>query len=91
MRRIRHGGSFFLGHEAAEAFRRLHCRTNTSCRQVARRVSQAGFRSMTFYRRQTFLQLHDLDEQITKAAIRIARQEQLEGHARAMAVRLEDV
>jgi histidinol dehydrogenase len=44
-----------------------------------------------FYRRQTFLEMTELDEAITKAAIRIAKQEQLEGHARAMAVRMEDV
>lgn len=91
MRRIRHGGSFFLGHEAAEAFGDYIAGPNHVLPTSGTARFSSGLSVDDFYRRQTFLQLHDLDEQITKAAIRIARQEQLEGHARAMAVRLEDV
>ena len=91
MRRIRHGGSFFLGHEAAEAFGDYIAGPNHILPTSGTARFSSGLSVDDFYRRQTFLQLHDFDEQIAQAAIRIARQEQLEGHARAMAVRLEDV
>lgn len=91
MAQIRHGGSFFLGHEAAEAFGDYIAGPNHVLPTSGTARFSSGLSVDDFYRRQTFLEMTALDEVITRAAIRIARQEQLEGHARAMAVRLEDV
>ena len=91
MRAIRHGGSFFLGHEAAEAFGDYIAGPNHVLPTSGTARFSSGLSVDDFYRRQTFLEMTELDEAITKAAIRIAKQEQLEGHARAMAVRMEDV
>ncbi|WP_290768857.1 MULTISPECIES: histidinol dehydrogenase [Exiguobacterium] len=91
MRTIRHGGSFFLGHEAAEAFGDYIAGPNHVLPTSGTARFSSGLSVDDFYRRQTFLEMTELDETITKAAIRIAKQEQLEGHARAMAVRMEDV
>ncbi|MCM3279874.1 histidinol dehydrogenase [Exiguobacterium sp. MER 193] len=91
MRAIRHGGSFFLGHEAAEAFGDYIAGPNHVLPTSGTARFSSGLSVDDFYRRQTFLEMTELDETITKAAIRIAKQEQLEGHARAMAVRMEDV
>ncbi|WP_214783573.1 histidinol dehydrogenase [Exiguobacterium sp. s183] len=88
---IRHGGSFFLGHEAAEAFGDYIAGPNHVLPTSGTARFSSGLSVDDFYRRQTFLEMTELDEAITKAAIRIAKQEQLEGHARAMAVRMEDV
>ncbi|KAB2861622.1 MAG: histidinol dehydrogenase, partial [Exiguobacterium chiriqhucha] len=91
MQAIRHGGSFFLGHEAAEAFGDYIAGPNHVLPTSGTARFSSGLSVDDFYRRQTFLQMTELDERITRAAIRIAQQEQLDGHARAMAVRLEDV
>ena len=91
MKSIRHGGSFFLGHEAAEAFGDYIAGPNHVLPTSGTARFSSGLSVDDFYRRQTFLEMTELDETITKAAIRIAKQEQLEGHARAMAVRMEDV
>ena len=91
MHSIRHGGSFFLGHEAAEAFGDYIAGPNHVLPTSGTARFSSGLSVDDFYRRQTFLEMTELDETITKAAIRIAKQEQLEGHARAMAVRMEDV
>lgn len=91
MKSIRHGGSFFLGHEAAEAFGDYIAGPNHVLPTSGTARFSSGLSVDDFYRRQTFLEMTELDETITKAAIRIAEQEQLEGHARAMAVRMEDV
>lgn len=91
MQSIRHGGSFFLGHEAAEAFGDYIAGPNHVLPTSGTARFSSGLSVDDFYRRQTFLEMTELDETITKAAIRIAKQEQLEGHARAMAVRMEDV
>lgn len=91
MQVIRHGGSFFLGHEAAEAFGDYIAGPNHVLPTSGTARFSSGLSVDDFYRRQTFLQMTELDERITRAAIRIAQQEQLDGHARAMAVRLEDV
>ncbi|WP_270814105.1 histidinol dehydrogenase [Exiguobacterium sp. CinTr1] len=91
MQAIRHGGSFFLGHEAAEAFGDYIAGPNHVLPTSGTARFSSGLSVDDFYRRQTFLEMTELDETITKAAIRIAKQEQLEGHARAMAVRMEDV
>ncbi|WP_214740360.1 histidinol dehydrogenase [Exiguobacterium sp. s48] len=91
MRAIRHGGSFFLGHEAAEAFGDYIAGPNHVLPTSGTARFSSGLSVDDFYRRQTFLEMTELDEAITKAAIRIAKQEQLEGHARAMAVRMEDI
>lgn len=91
MRAIRHGGSFFLGHEAAEAFGDYIAGPNHVLPTSGTARFSSGLSVDDFYRRQTFLEMTELDETITKAAIRIAKQEQLEGHARAMAVRMEDI
>lgn len=91
MQAIRHGGSFFLGHEAAEAFGDYIAGPNHVLPTSGTARFSSGLSVDDFYRRQTFLQMTELDERITRAAIRIAKQEQLDGHARAMAVRLEDV
>lgn len=91
MKRIRHGGSFFLGHEAAEAFGDYIAGPNHVLPTSGTARFSSGLSVDDFYRRQTFLEMTKLDEAITKAAIRIAEQEHLLGHARAMAVRLEDV
>lgn len=91
MRKIRHGGSFFLGHEAAEAFGDYIAGPNHVLPTSGTARFSSGLSVDDFYRRQTFLEMTSLNETITRAAIRIAEQEQLEGHARAMAVRLEDV
>ncbi|WP_215141411.1 histidinol dehydrogenase [Exiguobacterium qingdaonense] len=90
MRAIRHGGSFFLGHEAAEAFGDYIAGPNHVLPTSGTARFSSGLSVDDFYRRQTFLEMKELDETVTKAAIRIAKQEQLEGHARAMAVRMED-
>ncbi|MFN4214228.1 histidinol dehydrogenase [Exiguobacterium sp.] len=91
MQRIRHGGSFFLGHAAAEAFGDYIAGPNHVLPTSGTARFSSGLSVDDFYRRQTFLEMTELDEAVTRAAIRIAKQEQLEGHARAMAVRLEDV
>lgn len=91
MKQIRHGGSFFLGHEAAEAFGDYIAGPNHVLPTSGTARFSSGLSVDDFYRRQTFLQMTELDETVTRAAIRIAKQEQLEGHARAMAARLEDV
>ncbi|WP_214799654.1 histidinol dehydrogenase [Exiguobacterium sp. s50] len=91
MQAIRHGGSFFLGHEAAEAFGDYIAGPNHVLPTSGTARFSSGLSVDDFYRRQTFLQMTELDERITRAAIRIAQQEQLDGHARAMAVRMEDV
>ncbi|XCA82253.1 histidinol dehydrogenase [Exiguobacterium mexicanum] len=91
MQAIRHGGSFFLGHEAAEAFGDYIAGPNHVLPTSGTARFSSGLSVDDFYRRQTFLQMTELDERITRAAIRIAKQEQLDGHARAMAVRLEGV
>ncbi|WP_404282959.1 histidinol dehydrogenase [Exiguobacterium aurantiacum] len=91
MQAIRHGGSFFLGHEAAEAFGDYIAGPNHVLPTSGTARFSSGLSVDDFYRRQTFLQMTELDERVTRAAIRIAQQEQLDGHARAMAVRLEDV
>ncbi|STO08325.1 histidinol dehydrogenase [Exiguobacterium aurantiacum] len=91
MRQIRHGGSFFLGHEAAEAFGDYIAGPNHVLPTSGTARFSSGLSVDDFYRRQTFLQMTELDETVTRAAIRIAKQEQLEGHARAMAARLEDL
>ncbi|MBG0916867.1 histidinol dehydrogenase [Exiguobacterium sp. SRB7LM] len=91
MRAIRHGGSFFLGHEAAEAFGDYIAGPNHVLPTSGTARFSSGLSVDDFYRRQTFLEMTELDETITKAAIRIAKQELLEGHARAMAVRMEDI
>lgn len=91
MQAIRHGGSFFLGHEAAEAFGDYIAGPNHVLPTSGTARFSSGLSVDDFYRRQTFLEMTELDERITRAAIRIAQQEQLDGHARAMAVRLEDV
>lgn len=91
MQAIRHGGSFFLGHEVAEAFGDYIAGPNHVLPTSGTARFSSGLSVDDFYRRQTFLQMTELDERITRAAIRIAQQEQLDGHARAMAVRLEDV
>ncbi|TCI24966.1 histidinol dehydrogenase [Exiguobacterium sp. SH5S13] len=91
MAQIRHGGSFFLGHEAAEAFGDYIAGPNHVLPTSGTARFSSGLSVDDFYRRQTFLEMTAIDEAVTRAAIRIARQEQLEGHARAMAVRLEDV
>ncbi|MFC4682983.1 MULTISPECIES: histidinol dehydrogenase [unclassified Exiguobacterium] len=91
MQAIRHAGSFFLGHEAAEAFGDYIAGPNHVLPTSGTARFSSGLSVDDFYRRQTFLQMTELDERITRAAIRIAQQEQLDGHARAMAVRLEDV
>lgn len=91
MKQIRHGGSFFLGHEAAEAFGDYIAGPNHVLPTSGTARFSSGLSVDDFYRRQTFLQMTELDETVTRAAIRIAKQEQLEGHARAMAARMEDV
>ncbi|MBR2077606.1 MAG: histidinol dehydrogenase, partial [Exiguobacterium sp.] len=80
-----------LGHEAAEAFGDYIAGPNHVLPTSGTARFSSGLSVDDFYRRQTFLEMTELDETITKAAIRIAKQEQLEGHARAMAVRMEDV
>ena len=91
MKEIRHGGSFFLGHEAAEAFGDYIAGPNHVLPTSGTARFSSGLSVDDFYRRQTFLEMTSLNETITKAAIRIAKQEQLDGHARAMAARMEDV
>ena len=91
MKQIRHGGSFFLGHEAAEAFGDYIAGPNHVLPTSGTARFSSGLSVDDFYRRQTFLEMTELDETITKAAIRIAEQEQLDGHARAMAVRMEEI
>lgn len=91
MRRIRHGGSFFLGHQATEAFGDYIAGPNHVLPTNGTARFSSGLSVDDFYRRQTHIEMTKLDETVTRAAIRIAKQEQLEGHARAMAIRLEDL
>ncbi|WP_233546752.1 histidinol dehydrogenase [Exiguobacterium sp. AM39-5BH] len=69
MQAIRHGGSFFLGHEVAEAFGDYIAGPNHVLPTSGTARFSSGLSVDDFYRRQTFLQMTELDERITRAAI----------------------